>query len=460
MDLLASAQIIRKHGQFLLDLADIPPIPDEDFMPPKENLESRVFFYYVNPLVTNTPDDFWKREGLWWSEGTDAFIDQGKLKDIAASLVAPGDSDDAKVEKLYDAMMQLENTAFTREESEKEEKKTHTVINTAEDVWKAKRGTPNQITLLFIGLARAAGLKAYNMYVTDRDVAFFEKDYLDTDQLDDDIAIVVVDGKEEYFDPGERYCLPGHLHWRHTSTMGLRQGPAGATLAWTPGSGLRDAQTVRHADLQLDADGKVSGTVRVAMTGSPALAWRQRALETDEAAVRKEFEDEMKGRLPSGMEVQVTSFEGLADWNTPLIANLTVTGSMGTSLGKRLLLPADFFEAGVKPLFVSEKRQFAVYMDYASAYEDDVQLTLPAAMEVEALPKDAQIPLNDSQHPGGMVGIYRVTYQASAHTLSLHRVFAIGTPIFHVSEYPALRDFYGKVNGQDQEQVVLRQAAR
>lgn len=452
------AQIVRNKGTFVLDLTDVPPVPDEDFLPPKGNLEYRVFFYYIDPMVPNTSDAYWARQGTWWSAGTDWFINQDKLKGIAASLVAPGDSDQVKVEKLYDAMMQLENTEFTREESEKEEKKTHSVVTTAADVWKAKRGTPNQITLLFIGLARAAGLKAYNMYVSDRDLEFFDKNYLDMDQLDDDIAIVVVDGKEEYFDPGERYCVPGQLHWRHTSTMGLRQGPNGASLGETPGAGLRDAQTIRRADLQLDAAGKVSGTIRVTMTGSPALGWRQRTLETDAAAMEKEFEADLKSRLPSGVDLQLTSFEGLDDWKGPLIADLTVTGSLGTAMGKRMLLPADFFEAGVKPLFIPEKREYAVYMDYVYADEDDVTLALPPAMEIEAMPTDVRIPLSDPQRPGGLLGVYRVAYQANAKTISLRRVFALGSPIFPASAYPGLRDFYGKVNAQDHEQVVLRGA--
>ncbi len=454
------AQMARDHDNFVLDLTDVPPVPDEDYMPPKENLEFKVFFYYINPLVKNTPDDFWGRQGGLWSAGMDWFIHENKLKDIAARLVAPGDSDAVKVEKLYDAMMELENTEFTREESAKEEKQTHTLVTTAADVWQGKRGTPNEIALLFIGLAQAAGLKAWAMYVTDRDLAFFDKDYLNMDQFDDLIAIVVVDGKEEYFDPGERYCLPGRLHWRHTSTFGLRQGPNGVSLGVTPAAELRDAQTVRNADLQLDCAGKVSGTIRVVMTGSPALGWRQRALETDEATVRKEFEDEMKSRMPAGVEVKVTEFEGLSDWKTRLIADLTVAGSLGTQMGKRMLLPADFFEAGVKPLFVPEKREFAVYMDYAYADEDVVNLTFPSTMEVEALPKDVRIPLEDPKHPGSLLGVYRTSYQANGKSISLRRVFAVGSPIFSAAQYPELRDFYGKVNAQDQEDVLLREAGR
>ena len=42
-----------------------------------------------------------------------------------------------------------------------------------------------------------------------------------------DIAVVVVDGKEQFFDPGTRYCPYGHLAWRHTFAEGIRR-----SLSW------------------------------------------------------------------------------------------------------------------------------------------------------------------------------------------------------------------------------------
>lgn len=443
-------------GRWELTMTDVPLIENETWMPPKRNLEYKVLFYYIDPSVSNTVEGYWARIGQDWSEGTDAFIDETKLQQAAASLVVPGDSDAVKAAKLYDAMMGLENTIFMRQESQKEEKATHTVVNSAIDVWNAKRGNGNQIALLFIGLARAAGLKAYAMWVSDRSQEFFEKNYLSLDQLDDDIAIVVVNGKEEYFDPGARFCPPGKLAWYDTATMGLRQGPTGASLAYTPGVSFQDAETLRHAQLQLGPSGRLTGTIRVAMTGAPALEWRQRALEADEAQVKKEFEEGIKGGLPQGVQVNLTGFDGLDDWKTPLVANLTISGTLGTRTGKLMLLPASFFEASAKPALLPEKRNYAIYMNYAHAEEDDVTLSLPPGMMVEGLPKDASIALKDPSTPSNIAGEYRVTYGSCAAGIQVKRVLVMGIPMFPASYYPQTQDFYGKVNAQDQEQVVLQ----
>jgi hypothetical protein len=62
----------------------------------------------------------------------------------------------------------------------------------------------------------------------------FVPSWLSFQQFDDVIAIVNVDGKEMYFDPGCRYCAYGHLAWEHTLVQGLRQTEKGTEFGGTP----------------------------------------------------------------------------------------------------------------------------------------------------------------------------------------------------------------------------------
>ncbi len=70
--------------------------------------------------------------------------------------------------------MGLENTRYTRAHDQREEKAEggHQVKNAA-DVLSQKRGSATQLTELFVGMARAAGMKAYFMLVPDRSEEFF-----------------------------------------------------------------------------------------------------------------------------------------------------------------------------------------------------------------------------------------------------------------------------------------------
>ncbi len=216
-------------GQSLIELNvhDIPPAPEEEFMPPIGSFTYRVLFYYS---AYRTYEEFWKNESKFMSKTWDKFIGPGPAVNAAVKdLVLPTDTPDQKLRKIYAAVMKLENTRFTRQHSTEEEKaQGFKEVHNTDDIWTRKRGSDDQITQLFVAMARAAGMKAYIAAVTGRDRSLFMRGYLTTSQLDDLIAIVNIDGKEQYFDPGSRYCPYEHLAWKHTSVEGIRQTEGGS----------------------------------------------------------------------------------------------------------------------------------------------------------------------------------------------------------------------------------------
>lgn len=65
--------------------------------------------------------------------------------------------------------MAMENTDYTREHGANENKAEGLgKVSNAFDVYRHKRGSGDQLTMLFVGMARAAGMKAYMMLVPDR----------------------------------------------------------------------------------------------------------------------------------------------------------------------------------------------------------------------------------------------------------------------------------------------------
>ncbi len=442
----AQVKYVPSQDSFELAVHNIPPIADEELMPPIHSLSYRVLFYYT---AAQTPDDYWRSEGRYWSNDVNKFAASGKLRDAVAKIASPGDPEQQKVTKIYDAVMLLENTTFTRGHTQSENKAAGIKIKTADDIWEQKRGDADEITLLFIAMARAAGLKAYAMMVTDRDREIFQVNYLNRYQLNDYVAIVQVDGKEQYFDPGERYCAMGDLHWKHTSTGGLRQTDNGTAIAETPGAPYSKAQTAQVAQLQLDPDGKLHGFIRIMMKGVPALHWRQRALVTDEAEVKRELEESLRETLPGGVEVKTNHFVGLDDWKNILLVQVDVSGSMGTTTSKRVFLPSSFFEAGTKPLLVHDKRETPVYLRYASATQDTVTIELPKDVSIESVPKDIKLPLPNN-------ALYTVKYEVKAGTYTQTRILVLANFLFAPADYGGVKDFFQKVNTQDQEQAVLK----
>lgn len=437
-------------GTYDLVVDNIPAIPDEEFSPPLDSFSYRLVFYYSSAY---TGADYWKGTGKEWSKDVDRFANPtDPIRQAVAGLVSSSDTDDQKLHKIYAAVMTVDNTRFTREHSEAEDRAQGLRVKTAADIWAQKRGSDDEITRLFISMARAAGFKAYAVAVTERQRNILNTGYLDWGQFEDEIAIVNVGGKEVFFDPGQRYCEYGKLHWMHNQILGIRQTDSGVVAPIeTPAPAYSDNETMRSADLDLSPDGSLKGTIRVSMNGAEALRWRQAVLSTDEQEAKSDFEKEMQARVPDGVIVKMNHFVSIADPTTVLIAVLDVSGGMGTATGKRVLLPSSFFEARVKPIFAEAKRENPVDLHYPFAAEDKVTLRLAPGLTIESVPTTAQVPMEK-------LAFYKAQYTSGASTYGEVRTLALGSSLYKKEEYPELRDFYQKTGAQDQQQLILRRA--
>ena len=445
-----SIQVIK--DRYTVDLSDVPPIPDDDWMAPINTLRWRVEFYrtYAKSIT-----QFWDTELKFWSQGVDEFAKvTGTIRKAADSLVSPGDTDEQKARKIYAAVQKLDNTDFSRVKSDAERKKDKLKeIHSVDDVWKNQSGAGNSIALLYVALARAAGLKVWPMEIVDRGNAIFDQTYLDEDQLDDYIAVVNLGGKEFYVDPSQKDCPFGTLVWSHALAGGFREAEAGPKIAWTPALTFKQNAASYIADLTVDADGNFQGSARILLNGSDALHWRQHALQNDMEEVKKQFIEELEGDLPEGITATFDHFVGLDEYESNLLAIVSLSGSLGTPTGKRMILPGLFFETRAKHPFVAQdKRTTPIDVHFPRLETDDVIYHLPPGYAVESAPHTA-----DVTWPGN--ALLRINSAAAKDTLEVGRTFAHNFTLLGPENYNNLHDFYLKLAAADQQQIVLVRAA-
>jgi hypothetical protein len=199
------------HLKIELSISDVPPQIEEEYSPPIANYGYRVLFYFTGP----SPDDFWKDAGKDWFHESDAFLNPNSdLTAATQQIVAGATTEDEKLRKIYAAVEQLENTDYTREHERREDKANGLAkLNRSSDILRNRRGNSTELTQLFVGMARAIGIKADLMLVPDRSRGFFIPGWLTLGQFPDVIAIANVGGKDLFFDPGSRYCPFGKLAW-------------------------------------------------------------------------------------------------------------------------------------------------------------------------------------------------------------------------------------------------------
>lgn len=440
---------------FTVDVTDVPATPDEEWSPPLDAFNWHVYFYYTYATSQN---EFWQKEGSVWRKNVDRFIKPDKsLRETVSTLVASTDTEEQKAQKLYAEVMKLENTDYTRHKTEAERKAAkEKEVHNAEDVWKQKSGTSDELALLYVSMANAAGLKAWPMWVADRSRAIFDPSFLSLQQLDDFIAIVNVNGKDSYLDPGDRYCEYGELGWRHLFSAGLRvtEDYKNAVVAGTPaGNGYTKAAVQRLAEVTLDENGGVKGYARYIMGGPDALKWRHLNMTEGSDEVKKQFNEMLHDELPDGVHGEFDHFVGLDDSGSKLVASVNLSGSMGTTTGKRYILPGLFFKSVEENLFVSEAKRLApVDIHFARMTQDSVNYHFPAGYAVEGSPDS-----NDVSWTGN--ALMRIKSKVTSDGLNVSRLFARNFIFVKSADYQQLHDFYTKMAAADQQQIILTRAA-
>jgi hypothetical protein len=301
-------------------------------------------------------------------------------------------------------------------------------------------------------MARASGLTAYAMKVVDRSQGIFDATYLDVDQFDTTIVLLIIDGRTIPVDPGEKMCPFQTLNWRHSNAYGLRQDAKNPDLSNTPLQDYKANTIQRSGDITLDAHGAMTGRLQFVLTGQEALRWRQKALENDLDEVKKQFDRELAYTVPEGVEAHIDHFLGIDNPEVNLMAVIKVEGTLGTATSKRLLLPGFFFESrGRQPFVAQEKRLQPVDMEYGDQTTDEIVYHLPAGLAVEGVPQDASIPW-----AGHAVCIAKTV--TAPGQITVVRKLARAFTQAKAAEYQDLRGFYQKVAAADQQQIVLTSA--
>jgi len=445
----------RKDETVHLELENIPAFPEEEYMPPADMLKPHVAFFYLSSFPgekeVKTPDDFWKQFGKWVHKGTEEFIGEHKaVKRVVAEIVNPADPPDAKLRKLYARVQQIRNLSSEQSKTEKEEKQEKLKDNQdVEDVLKHGYGSGPEINVLFVALARASGIDAAMLYVTDRRRWFFQPNLLRWGQLSASVVQARVGSQDVFLDPGTRFCPYGLLPWGATDAKGLRPEKDGGVFVTSPNPRSTDAVFERKGVLQLDREGTLQGKAEVTFVGQEALRRRWENRDSDAAGRRKALEDEVKSWLPAGSSVEL---KDAPDWEQAaqsLRAEFQIrVPNFGVFTGHRVLLTPGVFQASRQYPFQSSTRVHPIYFAYPLQELDEVTIEIPEGYQVESLPTP-----RSKAFPFCRYGISR---RSEGGKLRLERRLVMDGYFFPVEKYSALRVFYDAVRAGDEEQVVLK----
>jgi hypothetical protein len=439
-------------GTIRMESQNIPAFQVEDFMPPENELKYRVDFIYSDETsLEKDPAKFWKAEAKKQNGRVEDFVNKKKAMEQAVSqTVTSGDSQEVKLRKIYARVQQVRNVSYETEKSQQEQKREkEKPASSVEDVWKRGYGYGGQITWLFLGMARAAGFDASPVLVARRSDHFFKPQVMNARQLNDNVVLVKLDGKDWYFDPGTAFTPYGMLPWWDTMVAGLRLSKDGGSWVETPLNDNTPTRIERKADLKLDSDGTLSGKLTVTYFGSEAQTLRMAERNEDETSRKKLLEDMVRETVPVAIDLDLVN---KPDWSSssPSFETQFTFKAPGwvAGAGKRALLPVGLFSAPEKNVFDHPTRVYPVCFQYAYRKVDDVSIELPLGWKVSSVAKPVDRDVK--------AAAYTMAAEDKSGTLHLTRTLRSDMWMVPTENYPALRNFFQLVRTGDEEQVVLQ----
>jgi hypothetical protein len=446
---------VESGGAIRLEAHNLAPFVREERSPPDNELRYRVDFIYVEPGEDDKdPTQFWTRIGKKRFRSVDEFVDEPRvMAQAVAQIVAPDDSADIKLRKIYARVQQLHNLSFEPRRSKQEQEHEHQKKDeNVADVWQRGYGGAQQLNWLFLGLVRAAGIPADDVLVSNRDVVFFDRRVMHPGQLNASVILVKQGDKDLYLDPGAAFTPFGMLPWGRTGVTGLRLDKDGGEWVHTPLPAPAESRIEHKAELKLSASGALEGRVTITRTGLEARAVRVRERNEDEAHRRQFLENLLKGDVPSRVDVELTH---APDWDSseaPFVAEYQVSiPEWVTMTGQRALLTAGVFAGRGRHLFEHATRIHPVYFAFPFDYSDDVRIELPATWKVASLPKAYDTNID--------VLSYRSSANYSDGSLQLRREVTSRVLLVEAKYYDPLRDFFQTMRSGDAEQVVVAPGA-
>ena len=444
-----------EKGIVKLTAHNVPPLEKEEYIPPQKELQARVEFIYTEGTYPKNADEYWNKQATKWSKDAESFMDkQNAAKNEVAGLVSPNDPPEAKLRKLYDRVQKLRNLTFERSKTEKEAKVEKLKDNNnIEDVLKHGYAYHNTLNRTFTALARAAGFPATLIRINERDQSFPHKEIWNFRNFDTEISVVTVDGKQMYLDPGVPLCPFGLISWEDTGVTGLVLDRNKATWGNTPQPGPDEYIERRTADMALDSEGTLSGSITVTYEGRAALWRRLTSREDDDAERKKDLEKMFKNLISDGSTVELTKID---DWNAAtdkfaVTAKVSVPG-FAAATGKRVMVPISVFPGADKHPFTHARRVNPVYFHSPYREIDDIKIKLPDGLQAESLPQARILPTEWSE--------LKLTVGKDNQTIKIGREVTISGYYFPSQYYPNVREFFDKVKAVGDEQAVLRAAAK
>jgi hypothetical protein len=312
--------------------------------------------------------------------------------------------------------------------------------------WLNKKGTTAEINLILVNLLKEAGLDAYPILVSTRKNGRINELNPDWQQFDKVMARVLINDHNYVLDATSKTNSPKLIPWEVMYSEGLvigkiESGNWGWQTLWNEKDAFNDLILVNGS---IDDQG--------VLTGEAAIN------SYDYSRVKRM--DDLKNGKDKFLEKYFSSKNASVHIDSSLIENEGVdTLSLNQKLwfsqklsasGNYKYFSTNLFIGLEENPFTSEQRFSDIFFGANQRYTIIESFIIPDGFAFDEMPKNIKMIMPDTS----IVFTRNISVQNDA--LNMHITLEFKRPVFRVGEYEPFREFYSKLFGMLNEQIVIK----
>lgn len=439
-------------GFSYIEMKNQPAFVSEPYMEPDQDAQPWILIYPIKS--SQSPQEFWSEVAKNARARGDRHAKKPSklVVETANRIVAGAGSAEEKLDRINNYIRaDILNYWVYNPRGGMDEKIRKKLDRSPDELIKSKLGNSNDIPVLFIALARAAGIDARMALCSNRIDGVF-KMTLPIEYYINEIFVAVKLGDAwRFYNPAHNMVSTGKLRWRNEGVPAMIVLPKDVEWVTTRQTPAADSVTKRIANMRLNDEGTLFGDIRIEYSGQSEITARYRFHNETVQKIEEMVRESLQARQPNA-EVSDVKVSNADDVLKPLVLTYSVKiPGYAESTGQRFFIQPSFFTKGQGARFTENERIHNLFFSYGETWNDEVVIKLPAGFRLE----EGSAPSDIGE--GGW-GYYKTSIgmRKSDNSIIYKRDFSFRILASPASGYKGMKMLFDAVHDRDSHALMFR----
>lgn len=320
------------------------------------------------------------------------------------------------------------------------------IPQTVQEVYKNKFSDCKGMANILAEMLKLAGFDAHFSWIGTREIPYDRKEIQSMCVDNHAITTLYWNGQTYFLDGTEKFAAFGRNAYRIQGKNVLVQDGEKYKVEYVAVPPIDENTIHTKADLSLNGD-KINGHVKIVFDGESRNYFHY-VYNNIPANKRKEFVNRMVELNNVNAEVSNIKTSDFANRDIPIVleGDIEIVNQV-TRAGKQIYTSVDFFPETITSSIPSEERQNPIDLDNVFVSLDEISLKLPANIKPGVLPKNFQAAFQNNT--------LEAVYTVNGNSILLKKKFKMGSPVIYPTDFPAWKEFLGKVRAFNRQNISL-----